>query len=252
MRSRPLHVVVATGGTARLAGRGRRLRAGDAVDLQREARDRLASRGLERVTSHVAEEAAGAALTAASESACMLVVGTRGRSRFSHALGGSVSRDVALHAACTVVVVRQPRDPAADRIVVGVDGLPGSERALGFAFDEASRTDAPLVAIHAFRLQSARAARMSGYRPLTVRDELDAGERVPAETVAGWAEKYPDVDFTAQSVPLHPARALVNASEHAALVVVGPPGPRVLGSPLPRSVGRTVLRHARCSVAIAR
>jgi nucleotide-binding universal stress UspA family protein len=93
---------------------------------------------------------------------------------------------------------------------------------------------------------------MGGYRPLTVRDELDAGVRVLAETVAGWAEKYPDVDFTAQSVPLPASRALANASEHAALVVVGPPGRPALGSLLPGSVGNAVLRHAHCSVAVAR
>ena len=47
-------------------------------------------------------------LVHASEEAHMLVVGTHGRSLVGAALRGSVSRHVASHAACPVVVVKAP------------------------------------------------------------------------------------------------------------------------------------------------
>lgn len=47
-----------------------------------------------------------------SEQADVVVVGTRGRGGFAGKLLGSVSRDVATHAACTAVIVRERRRPA--------------------------------------------------------------------------------------------------------------------------------------------
>ena len=44
-----------------------------------------------------------------SEEADLVVVGTRGHGGFAGKLLGSVSRDVATHAACTAVIVRGPR-----------------------------------------------------------------------------------------------------------------------------------------------
>ena len=49
---------------------------------------------------------AGEALVAESEAAQLVVVGSHGRSGFKAALLGSVSRHVANHAACPVVVVK--------------------------------------------------------------------------------------------------------------------------------------------------
>jgi hypothetical protein len=40
--------------------------------------------------------------------------------------------------------------PAVAPVVVGIDGSPASESATAIAFDEASRRDAELVAVHAW------------------------------------------------------------------------------------------------------
>ena len=61
--------------------------------------------GLE-VEQQLVESDPGDALVAASESAELVVVGSHGRSGLRAALLGSVSRHVASHAACPVVVVK--------------------------------------------------------------------------------------------------------------------------------------------------
>ena len=62
-----------------------------------------ADAGVER---KLVEGDAGEALVAESGSAQLVVVGSHGRSGFKAALLGSVSRHVANHAACPVVVVK--------------------------------------------------------------------------------------------------------------------------------------------------
>ena len=63
--------------------------------------------GLE-VQQRLVEGDPGDALVIASESAELVVVGSHGRSGLRAALLGSVSRHVATHAACPVVVVKAP------------------------------------------------------------------------------------------------------------------------------------------------
>ena len=58
------------------------------------------------VERKLVEGDAGEALVAESEAAQLVVVGSHGRSGFKAALLGSVSRHVANHAACPVVVVK--------------------------------------------------------------------------------------------------------------------------------------------------
>ena len=74
-----------------------------------------------------------AVLGAASEHACTVVVGNRGRGGFTGLLLGSVGVELAAHAVCPVVIVRhadRPAGPEAGRIVVGIDGSHDAERAL--------------------------------------------------------------------------------------------------------------------------
>jgi nucleotide-binding universal stress UspA family protein len=63
--------------------------------------------GLE-VEQRLVEGDPAEALVAASESAELVVVGSHGRSGLRAALLGSVSRHVATHAACPIVVVKAP------------------------------------------------------------------------------------------------------------------------------------------------
>jgi len=76
----------------------------------------------------------------------------------------------------------------------------------------------PLVAVHVWRdvLVDATMA------PLLDWDVIDSDEReVLAERLAGWSEKYPDVPVRRLVARDRPARALVEESGRAQLVVVG-------------------------------
>ena len=87
-----------------------------------------------------------------SSSAGLVVLGSRGLGGFTGLLVGSVAVAVAAHGHCPVVVVRgaiaEAEPPEQGPVVVGVDGSPASEAAIGFAFDAASRRGVPLIAVH--------------------------------------------------------------------------------------------------------
>lgn len=80
----------------------------------------------------------------------MLVVGARGAGGFAQLLLGSVSRYAAMHAACPVIVVREETRALYREVVVGVHDPLDAASALAFAFDEAARRGAALVAVHSW------------------------------------------------------------------------------------------------------
>jgi nucleotide-binding universal stress UspA family protein len=165
---------------------------------------------------------------------------------------GSVSQHVARHADCPVVVVREPEDHSATRIVVGVDGGPAGEAALGFAFDEAARRGSPLTAVQSYGEHT-----LSG-TGVVLPMERPAGEvratyeRELYALLVPWKEKFPDVTVRAEVVPGHPVRLLRDVSERAALVVVGSRGRGGFASLLLGSVSTGVLHRARCPVVVVR
>ena len=92
------------------------------------------------------------ALIAASRHADTVVVGSRGLGSVKEALAGSTSMQVASHASCPVVVVREAdagRD-ADRRIVVGVDGSALSTEARGYAFKQASQRGLGVTVLHSW------------------------------------------------------------------------------------------------------
>jgi len=123
----------------------------------------------------------------------LLAVGDRGLSRVEGLLVGSIGVAMAAHAECPVVVVRGPERTDSTRpIVVGVDGTPVSEAAVAFAFQAAADRSAPLIAVHTwwdtFLDQSPA---------VLFRDEDQAHEQEQlARRLAGWTEKYPQVQVT--------------------------------------------------------
>lgn len=184
--------------------------------------------------------------------AAMVVIGTRGRGPLASRLLGSVSQAVVAHASCPVTVVR-PSEGAGDThlapVVVGVDLDGSAQAALEVAFEIASMGDRALDAVHAWTTHDTTYIDAASY---TQRLEVkEAHERGFAETMAGFAEKYPDVAVTPMLVDDHPVAALVRASESAAHVVLGS---RDRGR-LTRSFGsvsRAVVEHAHCPVTVVR
>ena len=193
-------------------------------------------------------------LVQAASGARLLVLGSGQRFDTSRVGLGSVATHVTAHAPCPVIVARVPQSgepttgPNAGRVVVGVDGSDASVGAVGFAFEESSRRGIGLTAVHAWQ-----------YEPdpwmIDVRDlgEYDkAAGRVLAESLAGWADKYPDVDVISLRVQRRPVQALIEACAGAVLLVVGSHGRGRFAGMLLGSVSQAMLRHASVSVAVAR
>lgn len=188
----------------------------------------------------------------------MVVVGSRGLSTFSELLLGSTGLVLAGHAPCPVVVLRERTDasestPNAGRVVVGVDGSELSEQAVAFAFDYASAHGTGVTAVHAWSVPYYEVPGRGGPFTRELEDEAQAEElRALSESIAGWREKYPDVDVQQSLVHGDSKQALVDASSGAALLVVGSRGRGGFRSLMLGSVSHAALHHAHCPVAVVR
>jgi len=194
------------------------------------------------------------ALAAAGRDASMLVVGARGIGGFAAMILGSVSRYVAVHAACPVIVVRQETSAVHREIAVGIRETEDSTGALAFAFEEAALRDADLVAVHALPVfPSALHVPGAGRGTLQAapHEEVlaEAGSQL-AGMLADWRDKYPAVRVRHDVVHGHPARVLASYSARADLVVLGRHGGPAPGSAGIGSVQHAVLNHAHGPVAI--
>jgi nucleotide-binding universal stress UspA family protein len=194
---------------------------------------------------------AGHILTAASDNDALIVVGNRGRGGFSSLLLGSVSQQVATHAAGPVVVVRGRAD-ASGPVVVGVDGSAAGDHALGVAFEEATVRGVRVLAVRAFTPTSV--AWEPGLSPIP--EDVDQRRQIEREdvvaTVEAWKHKFPDIDVKCVAIEGSPTGVLTGLSNSAQLVVVGARGHGGFAGLLLGSVGLQLLHHAKCPVMIAR
>ena len=193
-----------------------------------------------------------------SKEAGMVVVGSRGQGAFGSPLG-SVSTGLVHHAHCPVAVIHDwghlplaGEDPLMPRtaqapVLVGIDGSPAAELATAIAFDEASRRQVDLIALHAW--SDAGVLDFPGMDWSTLKS---SEEEVLSERLAGWQERYPDVTVHRLLVCDRPARQLVEHSEEAQLVVVGSHGRGGFAGMLLGSVSAAVVHAARMPVIVAR
>ncbi|MEV4729962.1 universal stress protein [Saccharopolyspora sp. NPDC049426] len=195
----------------------------------------------------------------AATGACVLVLGPPRKGRAHHLLLGSTAGDLVRSAPAPVVIVRGHRwsgsnGPPAEieRVVVGIDGSACSARAAGFAYDLAFRHDAELTALLAIAEQAPDP--LPPNRGWTLdSDAIDAQRRVLAESVAGCAERYPDVVAHQELITTEgPTDALLTAAVDADLLVVGTRGRGALRSTLLGSVSHAVVHYAACPVAVIR
>jgi nucleotide-binding universal stress UspA family protein len=182
-----------------------------------------------------------------TKDAQMLVVGCRGLGTVGRALMGSVSSALVHHAHCPVTVVHGEEHRTAAPVVVGVDGSPVSERAVAMAFDEAARRGVGLIAVHAW--SDAGVVEFPGFdfAPLQ-----QAEREVLAERLAGWQERYPDVQVERVVAFDRPAPQLLLQAERAQLVVVGSHGRGGFAGMLLGSVSSAVVHGAKVPVLVAR
>jgi len=192
---------------------------------------------------------ASACLAELSRTANVLVVGKRGLGAVKRAMLGSTSIAVVGRTKCPTVVVPDEwaqRTHAGEPILVGIDLEHDSDPVLGFAFARAQRMGIPLVALHVWDLHP--------FRVLSADEQArwaaDA-KRAVEGVLHSWREKYPDVETVVRQTCAHPARGLLDASEHAQLLVLGrlSSSARLTGLPF-GSVTRAVLHYSKRPVAI--
>ncbi len=200
------------------------------------------------VTATVGHGGPAQVLLEASESASMLVIGSRGRGGFARLLLGSTSTQCATHASVPTIVV--PGDAAPQRVqrlLVGCDGSPNSMVALRWAIDFAAPGgtvvvvwvwDATPLAVGAdaffFPDASDLAAERFHHLVDTVADlALVRGVTVEREFVRGT-----------------PRSALALHAEQADLVVVGARGHGAVGAALLGSVSTWLLHHVHLPIAV--
>ncbi|BBY43504.1 universal stress protein [Mycolicibacterium celeriflavum] len=201
------------------------------------------------IETQVVHAAAPPALVAASRKAYMTVSGSRGLGAIGRALLGSVSSGLLHHGQGPVAILgagnARPGDDTSP-VLLGVDGSPASEEATALAFDEASRRGVGLVALHAW----------SDVGFGSIGSDWDRyegeGHRILAERLAGWQERYPDVQVQRRIVSDEPARRLVEPSEQAQLVVVGSRGRGGFTSLVLGSVAAKVAQAAAGPVVVVR
>jgi nucleotide-binding universal stress UspA family protein len=235
------------------------------VDLVRESAEAVLSdavtkaeewAGGVRVQGLLVHGPAGRVLIDQGSDAAMVVVGSHGRGGFARLLLGSSSGAVAAHAEVPVVVTRGTVADEAWRfgpVVVGVDGSAVSESAIDFAFAAASLRGRGLVVVHAWSQPDPFVD--EAYAVLSEASTRQTEARLAvSESLAGWREKYPDVEITEVIADGHPVDALLAeaSAARAALVVVGSRGRGGFAGLLLGSVSRGVLHHATCPVAVVR
>jgi nucleotide-binding universal stress UspA family protein len=188
-----------------------------------------------------------------STAASMVVVGARGRGGFAGMLAGSVASQLAAHAYGPVIVVRDAPDgaaPAGRPVVVGVDGSPEGSTALAFAMEEAAGLDVNLLAVHVWPALPTAAGRVTRWHHDHGATDR-AAERTMLDQLAGWQQKYPEVNIGWRTVHgFDPGPALVTASHGAGLVVIGAHRHGRFAGTTPGSVTRALIHHAVCPVAV--
>ncbi|HLT10137.1 MAG TPA: universal stress protein [Micromonosporaceae bacterium] len=212
------------------------------------------------VETSVVAGSAGGALVDASVDASLVVVGSRGLGGFAGLMLGSVGTQLAAHSRAPVVIVRPPGEagelgspPAPKPVVVGIDGVPDSDAALAFAFDQASARKAPLTALYAWWMLPVSEL---GPAAISAREEAlaeaeEEARLLLAEATAGWRADYPDVEVNLMPArALNPTVALLDASRDAGLLVVSRHGGNALTRLVFGSVGDIAVREAPCPVAV--
>ena len=187
-------------------------------------------------------------LTAAAETARLLVVGMGGRSGCDGVLVRSLALDVCAAASCPVVVVRGPAGPMSTDgpVVLGLDDVGRDVGAITAAFADADGPARRLVVVHALRGPDAMLDAMAGH-PASARA---AAKQEITTALAPWRSRHPGVPVEVRVVHGAPADRLLEAAAAARLLVVGTnargPAARVVLD----STSRAVVRRSPCPVMV--
>lgn len=276
-RRRPLHIVTAysvpifaasglDGGYATVDDSV--IREG-AEAIVRQALDKVSRYDIDVDASVENGDAAGVLLEM-SETAELLVFGTRGRGGFVGRLLGSVSSALPAHAKCPTVTVplicadrlgettddkhvkaeqaRQGKREIEQVVVVGVDGSEQARVAVLEAAEQARRMGLPLRVLCAVPQYGGSLAWVPA--PLD-REALFADIRVQMEAGLAWTQShFPDLPIETRLVDGSPVEVLIEASRNVELVVLGTRGHGGFAGMLLGSTSDAVLHHAKGPIMV--
>ncbi|MFI7003435.1 universal stress protein [Nocardia sp. NPDC050175] len=204
-----------------------------------------------QITTELSFELVIPMLIERSAQARMLVVGSRGMGAFQRGLLGSVSTATTQHAHCPVAVIHgmSAIDAVSARqpVLVGVDGSSNSVAALELGFEEASRRKVGLTALHTWSDVSGQDSTAAGWE-----GAQDSARAVLAESLAGYAERYPDVAVRRIVLADSPVRSLLDESANAQLVVVGSHGRGGFASMVLGSTSNALLHSVEVPMIVVR
>jgi nucleotide-binding universal stress UspA family protein len=138
-----------------------------------------------------------------------------------------------------------------DPVVVGVDGSPQSEVAAQHAADAATRRAAPLMLVHGYLHPFRYGVPFDPYAVRLPPPSADAVQMLDEMAAELWAAR-PNLTVATRQTAGGPAAALVDASQHAQLVVIGSRGHGGFAGLLLGSVSAQVVAHAHCPVLVMR
>ena len=139
--------------------------------------------------------------------------------------------------------------PVLGPVVVGIDGSSINQAAVAAAFAEASYRRSPLVAVHVW--SDVSLAQSVGV-PENWNGISETEQAVLAESLAGWQEKFPDVEVRRVVAQDRPVRVLSQLSEQASLIVVGHRGRGGFQGMMLGSTSYALIHTADCPVLVVR
>ncbi len=149
--------------------------------------------------------------------------------------------------------VRGDAGDVAGCVVVGTDGSDCGRRALRFAAHDAQVRGCPLVVLRAWSMTTAPAPETGEPGVVPALSAYEAAvERATGAEVVDVLGPNPSCTVLVRAVHDSPGDALVEASRHAVLVVVGSRGLGVVAEMLLGSVSAHLVHHAHGPVAVVR
>nr|WP_026556670.1 universal stress protein [Arthrobacter sp. 35W] len=240
-----------------------------AESVVREAAAKIAEYDVEMDARVENGDAAGVLLDM-SETAELLVFGSRGRGGFVGRLLGSVSSALPAHSKCPTVTIplscaprlgepapakrergdKHPDVPVENVVTVGVDGSATARMAVLAAAEQAERAGRTLRVICAIPPYSGSLAWIPA--PLD-REALFADIKVQLDAGAAWLRShFPNLPMDVQLVDGPPVEVLIDATRSSELVVLGTRGRGGFAGMLLGSTTDGVLHHAKGPVMVVK
>lgn len=193
---------------------------------------------------------------AAKEQVELIVVGSHGMGAIEHFLLGSVSERVARYAHCSVLVAR---GDTLRRAIVAVDGSDSAEHALDALLRLPLPAEMEMTLVHVLRPDTLPSALQlgPGFSVGAMIDEYERQYHSLGEQIVRHAQAHRRHAGREAATEVRwgaPADELIAAARVASadLIVVGAANKSALGRLFLGSVSSRVLRHAPCSVLVAR